>query len=67
MPKFYPLKVNIRVLTLYPENDKIILAGQQIAEVLYGKETDYYLNLILEKGLINKNNFGKLKDEILFK
>ena len=59
------LKVNIRVLTLYPENDKIILAGQQIAEVLYGKETDYYLNLILEKGLINKNNFGKLKDEIL--
>ena len=61
------LKVNIRVLTLYPENDKIILAGQQIAEVLYGKETDYYLNLILEKGLINKNSFGKLKDEIPFK
>lgn len=61
------LKVNIRVLTLYPKNDKIILAGQQIAEALYGKKTDYYLNLILEKGLINKNSFGKLKDEILFK
>lgn len=61
------LKVNIKVLALYPENDKIILAGQQIAEAIYGKETDYYINLILEQGLINKKSFEKLKAKILLK
>lgn len=56
------LNVNLKSLKQFPEQrEKIIKAGQQIAEIQYGRGTDYYINLLLQQGFIDQNLYNTFK------
>lgn len=60
------LAVNINALVAFPESrEQIIKVGQQIAEIKYGKNTDYYINLLLTNRVIDTTLHQKFKEKLV--
>jgi len=60
------IDVNIRALKEFPERiDHILKAGQEMAELVYGNNSDYYINKLFARGIIDENMYRQLSIQII--
>ncbi len=56
---------NLKMFRLFPEKRKwLFSAGQKMAETEHGQNTDFYINALLEKKLINQKMYDSFKKKL---